>query len=76
MDDVLKAYGQPRKFDTLLDVIDFDPELGFNPYFWLTRKWMIEDMQKPGVMAAYLRYKEAMKKVYTAEFMIGQAYGL
>jgi hypothetical protein len=75
-DDVLKAYGERRNLDDLIDILLIDPELGFNPFFWITRQAIIEASENPQIQASYKKYREAMKKIYTEEMLKGQAFGL
>jgi hypothetical protein len=75
-DDVLKAYGKRRNLDDLMDILLIDPELGFNPFFWITRRAIIETSENPQIQASYKKYREAMKKIYTEEMLKGQAFGL
>lgn len=72
-DEILKAYGQRKYADRLMDLILFDPELGFNPYFWITRREM-EKMR--AALPAYERYREIVKKMASEEMLKGQAFGL
>jgi len=37
MDEILKAYGARKYSDEVMEIIDFDPKLGFNPFFWISR---------------------------------------
>lgn len=87
MDDILKAYDTRKYSDEVSEIIGFDPELGFNPYFWISRrlyeKMVIEPSQNPKIQAAYNRYRELHDAVYqnwmeryTEDFMKGQAFGL
>ena len=78
-DEILKAYGKPTLLDELIDAINLDPEIGFNPFVWISRKHVAkiaENMSSPAV----LRYRTIMDKLYkqrmTDEIMIGQAFGL
>ena len=58
-DTALLDYGNQRRFDTWLSLV--------TPYsYWRTRSarnWSIRMMQRPGTLANYLRYKDAVKKV-------------
>lgn len=74
MDDILKAYGEGRKLDEFLEIIDFDPELGFNPFFWITRRAIKEITLK--CLPAYKRYREALRRIESEEMLKGQAFGL
>ena len=80
MGDILKAYGQPKVTDALLDVIDFDPELGFNPYVWVSRRLIQNELDRnaanPAIMAAYNRIQEIRRGWNTEEMLKGQAFGL
>jgi hypothetical protein len=91
MDDVLKAYGERKYSDEVMDILDFDPELGFNPYVWISRHAIQQEVERnarnPAIVAAYKRYRETLDKlhdevhqtlreIYSEQFMKGQAFGL
>ena len=46
--------------------------------FWQERydEWLTEQRARPELLKAYLRYKEAMRKIECMEFMKEQAFGL
>jgi hypothetical protein len=73
MDEVLKAYGEKKYSDQLAELLDFDPELGFNPYFWISRR-EIEKMK--ACAPAVQRYREIVRGWNTEEMLKGQAFGL
>ena len=79
-DDILKAYGQPRETDVLMDILLTDPELGFNPYVWMSRRLILKTLERnasnPGIVAAYEHYRQLLKRMNTEEMLKGQAFGL
>lgn len=80
MDEILKAYGERKYSDQLAEVLDFDPELGFNPYVWMSRRLIMKTVENnannPALRAAYEKYRKFIDQMHTEEMLKGQAFGL
>lgn len=67
-DEILKAYGKPRKFDVLMSRIRAAVYgLGFDPFSWASRRLPVSDetlekMRRPGWRKNYERLGELMVK--------------
>lgn len=72
MDEILKAYSQPKIFDDALVALEV-LQFGFSPTYWITRDTLKSK-------EAIERYRNIMHEFFgrqfTEEMLIGQAFGL
>jgi hypothetical protein len=56
MDDILKNYSRKLFSDEVEYILGYDPELGFNPYYWVVQgehdKSALPDLPRAGGVAA------------------------
>jgi hypothetical protein len=64
--DVLKAYAKRTSFDDWYEIMDYDPELGFNPRFWISRTGETRSIME----------NKIVQTLVTDELLRGQAFGL
>lgn len=80
MDEILKAYGEKKYSDRIVELLDFDPELGFSPYVWISRRLIAKTVENnannPAIRAAYEKYRKFIDRIHTEEMLKGQAFGL